>query len=125
MADEGERVLSIMYEGHMVDIPHVNLDEYQIWELTRDAKAALINEGYEPPPFFGFMFGCPGGGKRKLPLMCDDDWLNLTTIWKYAKGAIPIYMLATPAPSKHQKILKELDAAQEREDQIGVDTNNL
>jgi len=56
--------------------------------------------------------------------MCDDDWLNLASIWKYARGVIPIYMLATSAPSKHQEILKELDTAQEREDQIGVDTNN-
>ena len=72
-------------------------------ELTRDAKAALINEGYEPPPFYGFIFRCSDGSKRKLPLMCDDDWLNLASICKYAKGVIPIYMLATPAHPNTRK----------------------
>jgi len=93
-------------------------------ELTRDAKSALINGGYEPPPYYGFMFGCASGSQRKLPLMCDADWLNLASIWSYAKGDIAIYMLATPAPSKNQEILKDLDAAQEREDQIGVEKSN-
>ena len=124
MQVEGERELSIIYRGHRVDIPNADLDEYQMLKVTTDAKATLINKGYEQPPFFGFMFGCSGGSKRKFPLMCDDDWLNLASMWKYAKGVIPIYMLATPTPSKHQEILKELDAAQERKDQIGVGTNN-
>jgi len=77
---ELERVLSILYEGHRVDTLNVDLEEYQMLELTRDAKATLINEGYGPPSFFGFMFRCSGGSKRKRPLMSNDDWLNFATI---------------------------------------------
>ena len=116
---EGERVLSIMYEGHRVDIPHADLDEYQMLELTKDTKVTLINEGYEPPLFFEFMFGCSGSSKRKLPLIRDDDWLNWASIWKYAKMGHSYTHASYPAPSKHQQILKELDVAQEKEDQIG------
>ena len=70
-----------MHEGHRVDIPYVELDEYQMLDLTRNVKAQLLKEGYEPPKFFGFMFGYPDSSKRKLPSMSDDDWVHLASIW--------------------------------------------
>ena len=63
-----------------MDIPNVELNEYEMLDLTRHAKAQLLKKGYEPPEFFGFMFGCAGGSKRKLPLMSDDDWVRLASI---------------------------------------------
>ena len=75
-----------------------DLDEYQILDLNRDVRAKLMKAGYEPPEFFGFMFAAPGASKRKLPLLCDKNWLHLVSLWNYAKGEIPMYMLATTAP---------------------------
>ena len=63
-----------------MDIPNVELDEYQLLDLTQDAKAQLLKEVYELPKFFGLMFGCPGGSKRKLPLVSDDTWVHLASI---------------------------------------------
>jgi len=63
-----------------VDKPIIELDEYQMLDLTQDAKVQLLNEGYEPPEFFGFMCGCASGSKRKLPLMFDYDWVHLISI---------------------------------------------
>ena len=80
MQVEGERELSIIYRGHRVDIPNADLDEYQMLKVTTDAKATLINKGYEQPPFFGFMFGCFDGSVKKLSLMFDDDWLNVASM---------------------------------------------
>ena len=107
-----------------MDIPYVELDEYRMLDLTQDTEAQLLKEGYEPPEFFGFMFGCPGGNKRKLPLMSNDDWAHLANIWNFAKGLIPIHMLATPAPSKRQTIISELEAAQGRQSQTGLEVES-
>ncbi|KAJ8423324.1 hypothetical protein Cgig2_006639 [Carnegiea gigantea] len=80
--------------------------------------------GYEPPEFFGFMFAAPGASKKKLPLLCDKDWLHLVSLWNYAKGEIPIYMLATTAPSRHRLIINELDGTEGTHSQTRPHTKN-
>ncbi|KAJ8444897.1 hypothetical protein Cgig2_015243 [Carnegiea gigantea] len=72
------------------------------------------------PNYLTLCLVCAGGSKRELLLISDANWLHLASIRNYAKGVIPIYMLATPAPSKYHAIISELEAAQGRQSQIGT-----
>jgi len=119
VVNNGERTLLVYYRKEKVEFWDVDLDEYRMIDLYRDAKASFEKVGIELPKYVDYWF-MSLTSRVRWPLNCDAAWIKFVSMWKSEVGAIPIVISKGRHSSMYYYIDKDLDFEKKADIDVGI-----